>query len=205
MRLCQRKRGQGSRLWLKESSQAGVRLKIVLDCRKQCGRFLLQRILLLGLSIPARQGCSSLYNRGMNSLLISLLKFAGSLWHRFRNWQVLADTWEAAEIHGRVAASNPMEGAGLTRIALKAPWSNTFEAHAYDINADGSHREHESEIIPDPHNPLRFRRTVRYKDSVEVSHQWLEVIGPNMLLVIPDEPDYHRHVLRRVKGSLLIN
>lgn len=141
----------------------------------------------------------------MNALIVDALKAVPPVWRRFRNWQILCDTWEAAEIHGRVEASDPMPGAGLTTISLLTPWSNSLVVRGYDINPDGSHREHEGKIMPDPHHPTGFRRTVRYLASAEVSYQRIEVLAPDRLLVIPDEPDYHRHILRRAKGSLFLN
>ena len=107
----------------------------------------------------------------MNTLIFSALKAIGPLRRHYHNWCTLCATWEAAQVHGRVEALNSTPHAGLTKILPKALWSNLFVAQGYDVNADGSHREHEGEIVQDPTNPSRFRRTVRYRDSVEVSHQ----------------------------------
>jgi hypothetical protein len=146
------------------------------------------------------------YTRAMNTLIVSALKASIPLLRHYQRSHFLCGAWEAAEVHGRVEDPNPMPGAGLTWMSRPATiWSESLDVYSADVNPDGSHREHRGYIVPDPACPKRFRRMVRYLDSAEVSHQLIEVLSDDKLLVIPEEPDYNRHILRRAKGLLLLN
>jgi hypothetical protein len=147
-----------------------------------------------------------LYTPAMNTLFVSALKVGIPLLRRYPRYHSLCGHWEAASLVGRMEDPNPMPGAGLTRISLpKKPWQRQLDVHSADVNSDGSHREHEGFMVPDRTLPNRFVRVVRYLDSAEVAHQLIEILSRDKLLVIPQEPGYHRHMLRRVKASLYLN
>jgi hypothetical protein len=106
--------------------------------------------------------------------------------------------WEALNIIGHDWI--PMEGASLTIITAPTPWSTSLEVHAHDITRSGR-REHSGKIEIDLAHPTVARRIVIYNDQ-EISQQQIEVIDRNHLLVIPAEPGYLRHILRRVNSQL---
>lgn len=141
----------------------------------------------------------------MYQLIVSAIKAGIPLLRRYQQSSSLCGPWEAAEVHGRVEDPNPMPGAGLTWISLPKFWSKSLDVYSADIQSNGSHREHEGYMLQDPTCPRRFLRMVRYLDSAEVSHQLIEVLSPDKLLVIPQEPGYNRHILRRAKGPLFLN
>ena len=77
-----------------------------------------------------------------------------------------------------------------------------LDGYAYDSTPEGK-REHNSYIVTDPSRPTRADRTVVYDEGFEVSHQKIELID-NTILVVPSEPGYGRHLLRRLHGQLFL-
>jgi hypothetical protein len=140
----------------------------------------------------------------MGIFLNLFLRIAGPFWRRYQVRHI-AGVWEAHKLDGRYVDPNPMLGAGLTTISPRGLLSNVFDVCAYDICPDETRREHNGYIVPDPTCTSRFSRTVHYPDSAEVSHQQIELLDRNNLYVNPAEPDYAKHVLRRVKGQLFLN
>jgi len=98
-----------------------------------------------------------------------------------------------------------MPGASLAEISLRPLWSSALDVRAHDVSLDGRRREHGGYMVLDRSCASRAVRTVRYQDSLETSQQGIEVIDKDTLLVIPAEPGYDRHVLRRVKSRLGLN
>ena len=92
----------------------------------------------------------------------------------------LVGTWVAYDFEGRTIASTPMQGAGLTVVALSRDWwaadSGLLDVHAQDIDpSTGQTREHHGSIVLDPVKPWLATRILRYRDSDEVSQQRLEI------------------------------
>jgi len=134
--------------------------------------------------------------RGL-SIAIMMTLFVRQLWWR----QFLIDGWEALNIRGEELV--PMEGASLTFINAMRPWSlSTLRAGAYDIVPDGT-RVHNSRIEIDRFNPRRATRVLVYNNG-QISRRQIEIIDRDHLLVTPAAPGNHQHMLRRMKGLLML-
>jgi len=142
----------------------------------------------------------------MNAFVISsLMRSAVPILRRRYQASKLVGLWEAHKVNGRDVDPMPMPGASLAEISFRPLWSSVLDVRAHDVLSDGWRREHDGYIVFDPSCLSRAVRTVRYQDSLETSRQSIEVIDRDTLLVIPTEPGYDRHVLRRVKSRLGLN
>ena len=115
-------------------------------------------------------------------------------------------SWEAFEMPGRDPVYK-MENAFLTTITVKAWWPfepRVLDVVGHDWDADGrTTRPHHGHIVIDPVIRSQAIRTIIYEGSGEIAHQRIQFgDSPNILYVMPLEPGYGKHALRRTYRRL---